>query len=317
MRSLLHQTTLAITAVLVLISCATQTQAAGEQKAAEEGLSHLRWSGRVGGTFSSAELRRGGEPAYMTCTTSDHEKAIFDALMGARDRGANKEYSNYVKYPLRAIAVPEGPAQPAGNCLIYHDIDAPFLEHVTRPQSYLDRLVFLNQVMPQLLKGFIYLFNAGIRHVDTDLRKVMLQQLPTGQSKATIFIFDVVKRPLPPSELLTINTPSAKSSPNSPNPYVCKGFHQALLDYITKSVSLRVVKDPLNITPEDRMEIAQIINQKVRLAASTVPTKTTLEEATNAYISVLQATAILVNGDDCSSFAAALRHMQGQQPRSS
>ncbi|KAI8055782.1 hypothetical protein BDF22DRAFT_672155 [Syncephalis plumigaleata] len=72
MLSLLHQTTLTITAVLVLISCAIQAQAIDgstlyarnyiEQRATNEGLSNLRWID--------------GGSAYMTCTPINIEKAI-------------------------------------------------------------------------------------------------------------------------------------------------------------------------------------------------------------------------------------------------
>ncbi|KAI8048730.1 hypothetical protein BDF22DRAFT_702461 [Syncephalis plumigaleata] len=80
MLSLLHQTTLTITAALVLISCATQAQILNapnlyarryiEGKAAEEGLLDLQWvDGGVGRASSIAQLTYGGKPAYMTCTS--------------------------------------------------------------------------------------------------------------------------------------------------------------------------------------------------------------------------------------------------------
>ncbi|KAI8048683.1 hypothetical protein BDF22DRAFT_702178 [Syncephalis plumigaleata] len=90
MRSLFHQTTLTITAVLVLISCAIQAQVIGgsnlyarnyiEQRAINEGISNVQWKGGVGGVVSYAKLTYGEEPAYMTCTPINIEKAAFDHL---------------------------------------------------------------------------------------------------------------------------------------------------------------------------------------------------------------------------------------------
>ncbi|KAI8051286.1 hypothetical protein BDF22DRAFT_693010 [Syncephalis plumigaleata] len=86
MRSLLHQTTLAITTVLVLISCATQTQAAGtavtgnqakeyyarnfiERVAAKEGISNLEWIAVESNAVSFAKIMHGRERGFMKCTT--------------------------------------------------------------------------------------------------------------------------------------------------------------------------------------------------------------------------------------------------------
>ncbi|KAI8051031.1 hypothetical protein BDF22DRAFT_694459 [Syncephalis plumigaleata] len=288
MRSLLHQTIVAITAVLVLISCASQTQAIGgsitgiqdpdlyarsyiEQKAAEEGLSDLRWIDGRGSTISITHLKYGEKPAYMMCTTSDSEKAVFDALMNARTtlKGANEEYRNYVKYPLKAIAVPEGPSRPAGYCFIYRNIDGKNnLWNLIFEQHYADKLITVNQAMPQILKGFIYLFNAGIRDIKLDLGEVMIQQLPTGQLKPTIFAFDVTKLPQPPIKQLNAAIMPAKSSPNSPNPYTCNGFHQALYFYILQKIDPSIVADPLKITSEGRIKIAEYIKQNSGPAVS-------------------------------------------------
>ncbi|KAI8050535.1 hypothetical protein BDF22DRAFT_695482 [Syncephalis plumigaleata] len=146
MRSLLHQTTLTIIAVLVLISCATQTQAIGvsidensdpnlyarnhiDAVATRKGLSNVQWLGGKSGASSFARLMYGGEPAFMTCMAGDRDRAAFEALVNARTtlKGANEEYRNYVKYPLTSVQVPALQSQPAGNCFIYRYIGGPAL----------------------------------------------------------------------------------------------------------------------------------------------------------------------------------------------
>ncbi|KAI8051030.1 hypothetical protein BDF22DRAFT_656979 [Syncephalis plumigaleata] len=196
MRSLLHQTTLTITAVLVLISCATQTQAAGgpdiriqgqslyarsfftKEKAAEEGLSDLQWFGKVGSATSFATLTYDGKPAYMACTTKDNYKLGFEALVSARTtlKGANEEYRNYVKNPLKPVEVTAGPSRPAGYCFVYRNIGGMHLEQFMEHKNYADRLVILSQIMPQILKGKLLIYAIQSTHVDTDLRKVMIEQ---------------------------------------------------------------------------------------------------------------------------------------------
>ncbi|KAI8051974.1 hypothetical protein BDF22DRAFT_776806 [Syncephalis plumigaleata] len=337
MRSLLHQTTLTITAVLMLISCATQAQAidgniAGnpdsnlyasshiERVAVEEGISDLEWiGGGVGRTFSTAQLTYGQEPAYMTCTTSNSEKAIFDALVAARNRVVNKDYSNYVKNPLKFIPVPEGPAQPAGNCFIYRNISGLYLEQFVQHKNYLDKLVILNQIIPQLLKGFIYLFNAGVTNIKLDLGKVRVQRQATGQLKVTISEFDVWRRPRPPIKQLYINTPPVTSSPQSPSPYACRGYYQALDDYISDKVDLEIAENPLNLSSDERMRIEQDIERRVGPAAFRRLTGRKLENAVKVYISVLRMTTLSICGKDCTSFAVALRSMliQAQQAQQS
>ncbi|KAI8050409.1 hypothetical protein BDF22DRAFT_735055 [Syncephalis plumigaleata] len=228
MRSLLHQTTLTITAVLALISCATQTQAVGvkvggnpdgklyarnfiEQVAAKEGISIMEWTDGEADTFSFAKVMHGRKPGFMTCIVGNRDKAAFEALVSAQTtlKGANEEYRNYVKDPVKSIPVPAGPSQQAGNCFVYRNVNGDRLWSFIRSRSnYADRLVTLNQVMPQLLKGSIYLYNAGIRHIDLILDYTTVLQQPTGQLKATMFGFDAKagSQPLPPQQQLDINT---------------------------------------------------------------------------------------------------------------
>ncbi|KAI8057202.1 hypothetical protein BDF22DRAFT_653233 [Syncephalis plumigaleata] len=85
----------------------------------------------------------------------ERDKAAFDALMAARItlKGANEEYRNYVKYPLKYIEVPAGPSRPAGNCFVYRNIGGmTTLGNLIRQQNYADKLITLSQVIPQLLK---------------------------------------------------------------------------------------------------------------------------------------------------------------------
>jgi hypothetical protein len=75
--------------------------------------------------------------------------------MTARDmlEGINKKYRDYVIYPLTYIEVEESSIQLPDNCFIYRYITGDLLRRYLAGKYYVDRLIALNQVMSQLLKG--------------------------------------------------------------------------------------------------------------------------------------------------------------------
>ncbi|KAI8056276.1 hypothetical protein BDF22DRAFT_653926 [Syncephalis plumigaleata] len=211
MRPLLHYTTLAVAAALTLALRATQTQALGgrltgddnpksyarnymNEAAAKEGLSNLKWYGGGTNQFSFATVTYNDQYGFMKCIPTNSEKQAFDALVTARDTlaGINVEYRNYVAYPLTSVSIPKMPSQPAGNCYVYRYIKGVLLSDFISKKNYAQQLIILNQIMPQLLKGFIYLYNAGIKHADLHTDNAMILTQGAGQLSAVLIDFDVV-----------------------------------------------------------------------------------------------------------------------------
>lgn len=68
--------------------------------------------------------------------------------------GVNEGYRNYVEYPLDCIKIREtGQNQHAESFFIYRYIKGSTLEQNLRNKNLPQKLIILNQTMPQLLKG--------------------------------------------------------------------------------------------------------------------------------------------------------------------
>ncbi|KAI8055431.1 hypothetical protein BDF22DRAFT_654315 [Syncephalis plumigaleata] len=170
--------------------------------------------------------------------------------------------------------------------------------------------------MPQLLKGFIYLYNAGIKHADLHVGNVIVSKQFFGGLKTTIFDFDIIQELSPNRRLLDINTLSTMGSLGPSSPYACFDFQKAPTEFISLDVNLNMVKDPQNITSDERKAIAGHIIRNSGPAFSQSLTERKLEQVVNAYISLLRVTSISTQGNGCTSLVAALRSMSTPQQSS-
>ncbi|KAI8053209.1 hypothetical protein BDF22DRAFT_775887 [Syncephalis plumigaleata] len=293
MRSLFHPNTLTITtAVLALISCATHTQALEgrltgpdnpnsygrqymNQVAANEGLSKPVWYGGGTNEFSFAKVTYNRQAGFLKCIPRNDEQTAFDRLLAARETltGINGEYRDHVAYPLTRV-------EELWDYLIKKD--------------YGERTVFINQIMPQILKGSIYLYNAGIKHKDLHVGNIMVQEQANGQLKAIIIDFDKVEILPHNRQLININTAPTMGITGPSSPYFCYNFHQAPLTYIPFVIEKGMLLDRQNITPDDRMKIREHIKERAK--KSPQATEENLDKAVDAYVTLLRVAAILARG---------------------
>jgi ribulose 1,5-bisphosphate carboxylase large subunit-like protein len=69
--------------------------------------------------------------------------------------GNNAECRDNVAYPLKRIRVGRSLSQFAGNCFVYRYIDGIQLGDFMFGKDYVEHLLITNQIMPQLIKGYI------------------------------------------------------------------------------------------------------------------------------------------------------------------
>ncbi|KAI8056737.1 hypothetical protein BDF22DRAFT_667725 [Syncephalis plumigaleata] len=331
MRSLLQQTTLAITAVLVLISCATQTQAVDgelegddnplsygrqfmDRVAASNGLSKPVWykGGRSDLSFATV-VYNNNQPGFLKCTFEGGEKAAFTRLELAREnlKGINVAYRNYVALPVGSVPVPESesPSKQAGNCFVYRFVNGIKLRDYALMKNYADRLIAYNQIMPQILKGSIYLYNAGIIHKDLSSANIMVYGQTPEQLSASIIDFDMIgllpdtKTPLVASIL------SQGVNPSTTGSYLCDGFNKAPLKYILSSVNKGIVSNPQMNPNQIRRTVAQRIQQTDAFQHQNNDPR--LAKAIDAYISLAEISKILSSSTDCTGLMIALTTVYG------
>ncbi|KAI8054218.1 hypothetical protein BDF22DRAFT_775003 [Syncephalis plumigaleata] len=328
MHSLLHHRTLTLiaTTVLALISCVAQTQAVGghltgpdnpnsyarqymDRVAASEGLSRPKWYGGGTNEISFAQVfYNNNQPGFLKCNHEEKEEKAFEALVAARDRltGINKEYRNHVALPVKRIKIPQLPTQPKGNCFVYRFIGGDELLDYMFNKDYAEELISINLIMPQMLKGFIYLYNAGIAQRDLNKGNIMVQgQLP-GPLHAFVIDFDIVEALPRNRRLIDINPRPTMGNGGSTDPYDCGVFYQAPLRYMPAGLDRSITLNVQTPTPlEERMKIQQLIIQRVK--HSPQPTKDVLDKAIDAYISLSQVATILTRSTNCASLITALK----------
>ncbi|KAI8056738.1 hypothetical protein BDF22DRAFT_209305 [Syncephalis plumigaleata] len=331
MRSLLHQTTLAITAVFVLISCVTQTQAVdGELEgrdnpnsygrqymngiaAASNGRLQLEWLGGGRSDLSFATVKyNNNQLGFMKCTKEADEKAAFTRLELAREnlKGINVAYRNYVALPVGSVPVPESesPSKQAGNCFVYRYINGVKLEEYNEDKDYADQLISMNRVMPQILKGSIYLYNAGIIHEDLSSANVMVYGQTPEQLTASIIDFDMIGLLPPNKPRIEANIVPKGINPGSLGDYFCNSFNMAPLNFIPGDVLQGIVTNPqMNID-----QIRGMIAQRIQKIDGVLPSsQVKLRKAIDAFISLRQVATILSSSKDCASLLVALSLVYG------
>ncbi|KAI8048091.1 hypothetical protein BDF22DRAFT_704300, partial [Syncephalis plumigaleata] len=176
-------------------------------------------------------------------------------------------------------------------------------------KNYADQLISINRVMPQLLKGSIYLYNAGITHTDLYAKNVMVQGQDPEQLAAFIVDFDSIgllpntRTPLVASSL------SQGVNPSTTSPYYCNGFNKELFKLIPNEINPNTRMNPQAIVPNDPKIIGQYIQQRT----GGVPQldKVKLQKAINAFTSLRQVATILLSSKDCIGLLAALAAAYG------
>ncbi|KAI8049912.1 hypothetical protein BDF22DRAFT_735446 [Syncephalis plumigaleata] len=66
-------------------------------------------------------------------------------------------------------------------CHLYSYINGEPLEEYFRRHTISQAFIITSKILPDIIRGLIYLYNAGIIHYDLHPRNIMLQQDPTGR----------------------------------------------------------------------------------------------------------------------------------------
>ncbi|KAI8054556.1 hypothetical protein BDF22DRAFT_417106 [Syncephalis plumigaleata] len=224
-------------------------------------------------------------------------------------KGSYGAFRDTVAYPLKRIKVEaDGASRPLGNCYVYRYIDGVLLWKYISKENYAEQLITMDETTPQMLQAFIYLYNAGIKHRDIHAGNVLVKKERFGKVKSVLFDFDRVEWFPKSRKLLDVNTRPTKDFGFS-HDYACNNFQKAPLLHILGTIPMDADIQSHAIIPEDRNKIKQYIKETVA-SQKTAPqrlTKTKLEAATKAYISLHRVVKIARQSQDCSSFVAALK----------
>ncbi|KAI8049850.1 hypothetical protein BDF22DRAFT_156966 [Syncephalis plumigaleata] len=285
--------------------------------AKSHGIQRIYWHPGGEAHFSSAIVKLGGETGFMKCAPGNKENAAFDALKAALASPRNSAFASYqenVAYPLKRFeTVP--PNQPQGNCVIYRYVDGNLLKTYLDKANYAERIVIINEVVPQLLQAAIYLYNAGIAHGDFHAQNIIIQKKPDGKLRVVLIDFDIA--PILPKErkLLDANT-LKENNYGQLNSYGCGYFYIQVSDFISTYMRLMSVKQPPPIVIQGRYD-----NIEKNIQESTAQDKVNRKQlsyeqivaATKAYISLTSVKSVVRSISDCRSFIFSLNEVHSMQ----
>ncbi|KAI8049258.1 hypothetical protein BDF22DRAFT_778729 [Syncephalis plumigaleata] len=157
----------------------------------ELGLSDIRWCGGDGEKLNLARVTWNRQGAFMKCSTLSNETPAFNALDKAKKAlpilGAFGQQN--VMDPLGKFEF-DGPNNPRYYCYIYGFIDGTPLEDYFKKHTISEAFIITAKILPDIIKGLIYLYNAGVIHGDMLPKNIMVQQGPNGEPIAKIIDFD-------------------------------------------------------------------------------------------------------------------------------
>ncbi|KAI8057979.1 hypothetical protein BDF22DRAFT_663167 [Syncephalis plumigaleata] len=247
----------------------------------------------------------------MKCIPGDKEKRAFEALLTALKEltGSYAAYRSNVAYPLTYVKVDADSTRPSGYCFVYRYINGVTLREYMAEEDYATRLIIINQIMPQLLQAFIYLYNAGVNHRDVHTMSIMIEKQDSKGLKVVLIDFDVVGILPDDRRMLDINLTPTNDVTGLRSPYTCDYFHQMPGYFIRELIPQYAVADPLRLTSHEydkiRKHIRQATSSKITSLKYLIKHKFTT--ATNAYISLMRVNTISRHSNDCSSFVTTLK----------
>ncbi|KAI8051638.1 hypothetical protein BDF22DRAFT_691575 [Syncephalis plumigaleata] len=314
MRSLLHHTILLAAATLTLTSCISQTQAiaplligkkllgyyathlvtesamnngntpegktpegaASEGNTLEGKITNVEWLPTNSDEVSYAKVKYNGQNAFMKCAPGASDKPFTNLDLASRElTGPDAEYRGYVTPPLHYTTVLPNSSRHHGYCSVYSYTNTVTLEQYLTGKNYAQKLIALNRIMPQITKGFIYLYNANVsyKHFNTNGKCWQLTAMLIG--------FDATLANSGNKQMLNRNTTPAKAT-DTRNSYKCDVLVNTLTDYITRSM----LATPSTVSDKERERIKQSISSQIAKEKTTLGSATNeeIEQATDAYI---------------------------------
>ncbi|KAI8052816.1 hypothetical protein BDF22DRAFT_776208 [Syncephalis plumigaleata] len=222
--------------------------------------------------------------------------------------GPDAEYSNYVAAPLGVIQIIADIAPNNGCCFIYRYNDGITLEQYLAKRNYAEQLIALNQVMPQVIKGSIYLYNTDVTYTGLQRDEIIIQEdKKTG--KLTAMLASAYQTFSFRQGTLKLNDKTTRANgANSQVLYNCNGFQKAYTLILKGFISVLFLQHPPNFSAEERIDIEAKVkraaNKKMHLRSVS---DIVIKQATEAYIVFLKASYLANNGKDCSSLVATLQ----------
>ncbi|KAI8052952.1 hypothetical protein BDF22DRAFT_733842 [Syncephalis plumigaleata] len=142
-------------------------------------LSNIRWGGGDGDQLSFARVNWNGHDAFMKCDKASEEVDAFNALKELKRKLEKGELSNdyatgreNVMDPLHQFGFNE-----AGQIFI----EGMNLKDYLKNNNNVNIYKRATKILPDIIKGLMYLYNAGIIYHDGLIHNIMIQLTPTGE----------------------------------------------------------------------------------------------------------------------------------------
>ncbi|KAI8049237.1 hypothetical protein BDF22DRAFT_778709 [Syncephalis plumigaleata] len=313
------------------------------------GLSDLVW---IGGDYKELSLARvtwNNQVTFMKCDQAGYkldlanlnipEVSAFKALLEAqRLTGVYTTGRQNVMNPLHHLYFDDvyGMTQ---LCHLYSYINGVLLDDYFKGKTFSQAFIIASEILPQVIKGSIYLYNAGIFHEDVFPKNIMIQEDPIHKLiSAKIIDLDstaIIKgkqdwQPINPSdeECLSSNPTQKYAS--------CDKLKKMIQDFLQVFVSLEEGENPFNsnyrITVKEMQDYLGVFKQREFLSKKFGHNQfllTSITEARNSIGSELGAVntaisamlrlkrALYTLNNDRFTCSSPMRALKGLPPRTS
>ncbi|KAI8051227.1 hypothetical protein BDF22DRAFT_744838 [Syncephalis plumigaleata] len=144
----------------------------------KHGLSNIYWGGGNGDQLSLARVTWNKQDAFMKCDVAAYgsdpsnidmpEIDAFEALEEAKEKlkGAYAIGRQNVINPLHQFGFFDSNNGNRYYCHLYSYIDGVLLEDYFKERTISQAFTTASEILPEVIKGAIYLYNAGIIHGD-------------------------------------------------------------------------------------------------------------------------------------------------------
>ncbi|KAI8058485.1 hypothetical protein BDF22DRAFT_42681 [Syncephalis plumigaleata] len=219
----------------------------------------IQWSSRNKKTLSLARVNWENHDAFMKCAivsvsgpikdseidmeeVTDREIHAFNALKGAKGLTSLDTIGRQnVMDPLHQFEFYEE-NRIRYVCHLYRFIDGETLDEYFKRHTISQAYIATSQILPEIIKGAIYLYNAGIIHYDLLPKNIMLEKNPAGKPIVKIIDFDSTDvfekgqdwRPISPTNEAYLPSQSAS----------CNELNGVITEFLDPFVTLKQGENP-------------------------------------------------------------------------
>ncbi|KAI8050312.1 hypothetical protein BDF22DRAFT_745639 [Syncephalis plumigaleata] len=146
------------------------------------GLSNIRWGGEDGGSSRLARVNWKKHDAFMKCDTTSSESSAFREMMKAKKdlKGFHKIGRHNVITPLHQFGF-DGNDDIRYACHLYNYIRGETLDDYFRRHTISKAFITAAKILPGIIRGLIYLYNANLIHHDMFPKNIMIQKNSLGR----------------------------------------------------------------------------------------------------------------------------------------